>query len=127
SPPILSISGGGARFVRLHLEVDRDAIKEATATGVADPRNIDGRIEWFGGLKMRDLGSEIGHRYQCARRHFPLQAQVPRLGVRWSQIGITRLVNAVWDKRHVGVQAKRMRIPPWNAGPGIIQTARRSN
>src|SRR6266571_1005606 len=113
----------GASRAWSNLEIDCAAIKEAVAVSITGARNVNRLVEWFRGLKMCDLGSEIGHRHECAGRHFPLQTQVPRLRVSRSEIGIGWLVNTIRDKRHVGVQAKRMRIPASNAGPRIVQTS----
>ena len=66
-PPILRIGHHRAGVAWSDLEMGQFAIKKAVAVGVTDARNINRHIEWFRGLKVRDLGSNVAHRDKRAR------------------------------------------------------------
>ena len=124
---VLSIADRRTRRARSYLERCDPAVKEAGAGGIAVPGNVDRHIQWFGSLKVRDLRSDIAHREKRARHHLTLNTQVPRLIIRWREIGITDQIFAERNKRHILIDRHRKRIPAGDTSPRIVQTAGRGN
>ena len=90
--PVLGVARRRAGRSRRHGERQDRAVSETVAVGIANARDVDGRIDHLLGPDLRGIAAQIARRHHPVLAKLPLKVYIPRVCSRHVHIGGIDLV-----------------------------------